>query len=135
MHHVLSNNTQTCWVINKLVLTKFPITLFKFWTTKLFLTLLKMGISNQIANHNGFKKVCIEKCNDIDLPKDTLNYIYRLKTGTRKEHHYLVIHKDCNIYVQMHENEGVSFKAIRKINEQDIPRTITLTSKISCCIS
>ena len=81
-------------------------------------------------------KVSIKKCNDVDLPIDTLYDIYRLKAGTRKENHYLVIPKDCNIYMQKHENERILFKAIRKINEQDVPkRTSTRTSKICCCIS
>ena len=44
---------------------------------------------------------------------------------------YLVILKECNGYVQMHENERISFKTIRKINEQDVrKRTSTHTSKI-----
>ena len=81
-------------------------------------------------------KVSIEKCNDVDLPIDTLYDIYRLKEGTRKENHYSVTPKDCNIYVQKHENERILFKAIRKINEQDVPnRTSTCMSKICCCIS
>ena len=81
-------------------------------------------------------KVSIEKCNDVDLPIDTANDIYRLKTGTRKEIHYLVTPKDCNIYVQMHENERILFKTLRKMNEQDVPkRTSTHISKICCCIS
>ena len=84
--------------LKKLVLTKFPITLLKF-QTKLFLTLLKVGISNQVPILMA-SKVIIEKCNDLDLPIDTSNEIYRLKA----ENHYLVIPKDCSIYVQMHEN-------------------------------
>ena len=91
LQHVLSNNTHTCWAI-KIVLTKFPITLFKF-QTKLFLTHLKVGISNQISIIMA-SKVSIKKCNDVDLPIDTSSDIYRLKTGTRKENHYLVIPKD-----------------------------------------
>ena len=80
-------------------------------------------------------KVSIKKCNDVDLPIDTSNDIYRLKTGTSKENHYLVVTKDCNIYVQIHENERISFKTIRKINEKDVPkRTSTHTSEICCCI-
>ena len=80
-------------------------------------------------------KVNIEKCNDVDVPIDTSNDIYRLKTGSSKENHYLVIPKDCNIYVQMHENERISFKTIRKISEQDVPKkTSTRTSEICCCI-
>ena len=76
-------------------------------------------------------KVVIKKCNDFDVPIDTSNEIYRLKTETSKENQYLVIPKDCNIYVQMHENERISFKTIRKINEQDVlKRTSTHTSKI-----
>ena len=50
-------------------------------------------------------KVVLEKCNDLDLPIDTSKEIYRLNTGTSKENHYLVIPKDCNIYLQMHENQ------------------------------
>ena len=81
-------------------------------------------------------KVNIEKCNDVDLPRDTSNDICRLKTGSSKENHYLVIPKGCNIYVLMHENERISFKTIRKINEQDVPKkTSTHTSEICCCIS
>ena len=95
------------------MLIKFPITLFKFWM-KLFLTLLKVGISNQIPITMA-SKVSIEKCNDVDVPIDTSNDIYRLKTGTSEENHYLVIPKDCNIYVQMHENERILFKTIRKL--------------------
>ena len=76
----------------KLVLTKFPIILFKF-RTKLFLTLLKVGISNQISIIMA-SKVNIERCKDVDLPIDTSNDIYRLKTGSSKENHYLVIPKD-----------------------------------------
>ena len=80
-------------------------------------------------------KVIIEKCNDLDLPRDTSNEIYRLNTGTRKENHYLVIPKDCNIYVQMDENQKVSFRIVRKVNEQHVPeRTSTCTSQICCCI-
>ena len=77
-------------------------------------------------------KLIIEKCNDLDVPTNTSNEIYRLKTGTRKENHYLVIPKDCNIYVQMHENERISFKTIRKVIEPK--RTSTCTSQICCCI-
>ena len=81
-------------------------------------------------------KVIIEKCNDLDLPIDTSNEIYRLNTGTRKENHYLVTPKDCNIDVQMHENQKISFRTIRKVNEQHGPkRTSTCTSQICCCIS
>ena len=114
MQHVLSNNIQTCWAINKLVLTKFSITLLKF-QTKLFLTLLKVGISNQVPILMA-SKVIIKKCNDLDLPIDTSNEIYRLKTGTTKENYYLVIPKDCNMYVQMHESQKISFRTIRKVN-------------------
>ena len=95
--------------------TKFPITLFKF-QMKLFLTLLKVAISNEVSIMA--LKVSIEKCNHVDLPIDTSNDIYRLKIGTRKENDYLVIPKDCQVYVQMHENERISFKTIRKINEE-----------------
>ena len=56
---------------------KIPHTLFKF-RTKLFLTLLKVDISNQISIIMA-SKVNIEKCNNVDLPIDTSNYIYRLK--------------------------------------------------------
>ena len=102
---------------------------------KLFLTLLKVGISNEVPILMA-SKVILEKCNDLDLPIDTSNEIYRQNTGTRKENHYLVIPKDCNIYVQKHENERMLLKTIRKINEQDVPkRTTTHTSKICCCIS
>ena len=81
-------------------------------------------------------KVSIEKCNHVDLPINTLNDIYRLNIGTSKENHYLVIPKDSHVYVQMHENERISFKTIRKINKQDVlMRTSTHTSKICCCIS
>ena len=77
-------------------------------------------------------KVIIEKCNELDVPTDTSNEIYGPKTGTRKENHYL----DCNIYVPMHENERISFKIIRKVNEQDVPKRMsTRTSQICCCIS
>ena len=115
------------------MLTKFPIRLIKF-QMKLFLTLLKVGISNQVPIIMA-SKVSIEKCNDVDVPIDTSNDIYRLKTGTSKENHYLFIPKDCNIYVQMPENERISFKTIRKINEQDVPkRTSTHTSQICCYI-
>ena len=65
----------------------------------------------------------IEKCNDVD----TSNDIYKLKTGSIKENHYLLVLKDCDIYVQKQENETVSFKTIRKV-KQDMPmRTST------CC--
>ena len=81
-------------------------------------------------------KVCIKKSNHIDLPIDTSNDIYRLKTETSKENHYLVIPIDCHVYVQMHENERISFKTARKIDEQDILMTTsTRTSKICCYIS
>ena len=72
-------------------------------------------------------KVSIEKCNDhdVDIPVNTSNDIYRLKTRSNKDNHYLVIPKDCTIYVQMLENERISFKTIRKINEQHVnKRTI-----------
>ena len=68
---------------------------------KVFLALLKVGISNQVPILMT-SKVIIEKCNDLDLPINTSNEIYRLKTGTRKENHYLVITKDCNIYTGSH---------------------------------
>ena len=82
-------------------------------------------------------KVAIEKCNDhdVNIPVNTLNDIYRLKTTSSKDNHYLVIPKDCTIYVQMLENERISFKTIRKVNEQHVPkRTSTQTCGISCCI-
>ena len=102
---------------------------------KLFLTLLKLGISNQVPILMA-SKVIIEKCNYLDLPIDTSNEIYRLKTGTKKENNYLVIPKDCNIYVKMHENQKVSFRTVRKVNEQHVlKRTSTCTSQICCCIS
>ena len=102
---------------------------------KLFLTLLKVGISNEVPILLA-SKVIIKKCNDLDLPIDTSNEIYRLKIGTRKENHYLVIPKDCNIYVQMHENQRISFRMKRKVNEQDVPKRISShTSQICCCIS
>ena len=67
----------------------------------------------------------IEKCKDV--PVDTSNDIYKLKTGSIKENHYLIVLKDCDIYVQKQENETVSFKTIRKV-KQDMPmRTST------CC--
>ena len=131
---VCNNNLQVCWAINKLVLTKFPVTLLKF-QTKLFLTLSKVGISNEVPILMA-SKVIIEKCNDLDVPIDTSNEIYRLKTRTRKENHYLVIPKDCNIYVQIHKNERISFRMIRKVIKQDVPkRTSTHTSQICCCIT
>ena len=80
-------------------------------------------------------KVSIEKCNDVDVPVDTLNDIYRLKRRSNKDNHYLVIPKECNIYVQMHENERISFKTIKKFNEQHVPkRTSTWTCGICCYI-
>ena len=101
---------------------------------KLFSTLLKVGISNQLsilASRVSFTK--IKKCKDVDLPVDT-NDIYKLKTGFIKENHYLIVPKDCDIYVQKQEKKIISFKIIRKVNEQDVPMN-TSTSKISCCIS
>ena len=61
-------------------------------------------------------KVTIEKCNDhdVDIPVNTSNDIYRLKTRSSKDNHYLVIPKDCTIYVQMLENERISFKTKKK---------------------
>ena len=61
-------------------------------------------------------KVTIEKCNDhdVNIPVNTSNDIYRLKTRSSKNNHYLVIPKDCTIYVQMLENERISFKTKKK---------------------
>ena len=59
-----------------------------------------MGISNQVlimATRVTF--IRIEKCKDVDLPVDTSNDIYKLKTGSIKENH-LIVSKDCDIYVQ-----------------------------------
>ena len=79
-------------------------------------------------------KVNIKKCNDVDIPVNISNDIYRLKTRSGKDNHYLVIPKDCTIYVQMLESERISFKTIRKINEQYVPkRTHTQTCGICCC--
>ena len=78
--------------------------------------------------------VRIEKYNDVDLPVDTPNHIYRLKTGTIKENNYLIIPVECYLYGQMHENERISFKTKRKSNEQNVPVS-TSTSNICCCIS
>ena len=81
-------------------------------------------------------KVSIEKCNDVDILVNTLNDIYRLKTRSSKDNHYLVIPEDCIIYVQILENERISFKTIRKISEQHVPkRTSTRTCGICCCIT
>ena len=80
-------------------------------------------------------KVIIKKYNDLDLLIDTSNEFYRLNIGTGKQNHYLVIPKDCN-YVQMDENQKISFRPVRKVNEQHVPkRTSTYTSQICCCIS
>ena len=76
--------------------------------------------------------VSIEKCSDVDVPVDTWNDIYRLKTGSSKDNHYLVIPKDCNIYVQMHENERISFKTLRKINEQHVPKRTSMNTCEIC---
>ena len=81
-------------------------------------------------------KLTIEKCNDhdVNIPVNTSNDIYRLKTRSSKDNHYLVIPKDCTIYVQMLENERISFK--RKMNEQHVPkRTSIRTCGICCCIT
>ena len=69
-------------------------------------------------------KVTIEKCNDHDanIPVNTSNDVYRLKTRSSKDNHYLVIPKDCTIYVKMLENERISFKTVRKMNKQHVPR-------------
>ena len=74
-----------------------------------------MGISNQVSIMAS--KVSIKKCKDVQLPVDTSNDIYKLKTGFIKENHYLIVPKDCDIYLQMHENETISFKTIRKVNK------------------
>ena len=76
----------------------------------------------------------IKKCKDVDLPVDTSNDTYKLKTGFITEKHYLFVQKDCDIYLEMQENETITFKSIRIVNEQDIP-TGPSTSKICCCIS
>ena len=39
--------------------------------------------------------------------------------------------KDYDIYVQKQENETVSFKTIRKVNEQDV----SMRTSTCCCIS
>ena len=81
-------------------------------------------------------KVIIKKCNDVDIPLNTLNDIYRLKTISSKDNHYLVIPKDCTIYVQLLANEKISFKTVRKINEQHVPKmTSTQTCGICCYIT
>ena len=69
-------------------------------------------------------KVTIEKCkdHDVNIPVNTLNDIYRLKTRSSKDNHYLVIPKDCTFYVKMLENERISFKIVRKMKEQHVPR-------------
>ena len=61
-----------------------------------------MDISNQVSIMAS--KVSIEKCNDVDLPIDISNDKFRLKTGSSKVNNYLIIPKDCHLYVQMHEN-------------------------------
>ena len=76
----------------------------------------------------------IKKCKDVDLPVDTSNDIYKLKRGFIKENHYLIVLKDCDIYLQMQGNETISFKTISEDNEQNVPMR-TSTSKICCCIS
>ena len=78
----------------------------------------------------GVSFIRIKKCKDVDTSHD----IYKLKTGSIKENHYLIVPKHCDIYVQKQECETVSFKTIRKVNEQDV-RTRTSTCKICCCIS
>ena len=83
-------------------------------------------------------KVSIKKCNDhdVDIPVNTSNDIYRLKTRYSKDNHYLFIPKYSSIYVQMLENERISFKTVRKINDQQVPkRTSTQTCGICCCIT
>ena len=81
-------------------------------------------------------KVSIKKCNDVEIPVYTLNDIYRLKTRSSKDNHYLVIPKDCTICVQMLEKERISFKTVRKINEQHVPkRTSMQTYGMCCCIT
>ena len=83
-------------------------------------------------------KVTIKKCNDhdVNILVNTSNDIYRVKTRSSKDNHYLVISKDCTIYVKMLENERISFKTERKMNEQHVPRrTSTRTCGICCCIT
>ena len=83
-------------------------------------------------------KLSIEKCNDddVNIPVNTLNDIYILKSRSSKDNHYLAIPKDCTIYVQMIENERISFKTVIKINVQHVPkRTSTQTCGICCCIT
>ena len=63
---------------------------------KIFLETL--GISNQTSIIMA-SKVSIKKCNDVDILVNTSNDIYRLKTRSSNDNHYLVIPKDCTIYV------------------------------------
>ena len=73
-------------------------------------------------------KVTIEKCNDcdVDIQVNTLDDIYQLKTRSSKDNHYLVIPKDCTIYVQILENDRISFKNVRKMNEQHAPKRTSI---------
>ena len=83
-------------------------------------------------------KVTIKKCNDhdVNIPVHTSNDIYRLKTRSSKDNHYLVIFKDCTIYVKMLENERILFKTVRKMIKQHVPRrTSAQTCGIHCCIT
>ena len=50
-----------------------------------------------ISNHTSIlmvSKVSIKKCNDVDIPVNISNDIYRLKTRSGKDNHCLVIPKD-----------------------------------------
>ena len=62
----------------------------------------------------------IKKCKHVDTP----NNLYKLNKGSIKQNHYLVVL----------ENDTISFKTIRKVNDQDMP-TWTGKPKICCCIS
>ena len=80
-------------------------------------------------------KVTIEKCNDhdVNIPVNTSNDIYRLRTRSSKDNHCLVIPEDCTIYVQMLENERISFKTIRKMNKQHVPKRTSIQTCGICC--
>ena len=80
-------------------------------------------------------KVTIEKCNDhdVNIPVNTLNDIYRLRTRSSKDNHCLVIRKDCTIYMQMLENERISFKTIGKMNKQHVPKRTSIQTCGICC--
>ena len=63
----------------------------------LFLTLLQAGNSNQASIMAvRVSLIRIQKCKNVD----TSNDIYKLKTGSIKENHYLIVTKDCDIYTQ-----------------------------------